>query len=102
MHVENNFVGLLVDGSQGTSNGAHVVIRDSMVSGNAAGGILAHSAPGKAPVFIVVERTSMVNNAGIGILANGPRATIILNRRRHLAQWHRHQRHQQRADHLVR
>jgi len=79
VHLENNVVGLLVDGTAGTGNGAHVIVRDSVISGNASDGIRAVSASGKAPAFIVVERSSSVNNGGIGINANGPHATIVLN-----------------------
>src|SRR5215208_6043624 len=73
--LENNIVGLKVDG---TGKGAHVLIRDSVVSGNAADGILATSSPGTAPTFIIVERSAAVNNGGTGILANGPRTTVLL------------------------
>jgi len=79
VHLENNVRGLWVDGSQSTGNGAHVVVRDSVVSGNAGDGILATSAPGQAPAFIVVERTAAVNNTGTGIRASGPRATMLLH-----------------------
>ena len=79
VHLENNVVGVFVDGSSGTGNGFHVVIRDSVVSGNASDGILAKSADGKAPAFVVVERTSAVNNGGVGVHADGPHATILLN-----------------------
>src|SRR5262249_5476625 len=79
VHLENNVVGLRADGSFGTGNGVHLLIRDSVVSGNASNGIEALSAPGKAPAFIIVEHTSSVNNGGTGILANGPRATILLD-----------------------
>jgi hypothetical protein len=79
VHLENNVRGLWVDGTDSTGNGAHVVIRDSVVAGNAADGILATSAPGQAPAFIVVEHTAAVNNAGTGIRADGPRATMLLN-----------------------
>jgi len=72
------WVVLWVDGTSGTGNGAHVVIRDSVVSGNVGDGVLATSAPGKAPAFIVVGRTSSVNNAGNGILANGPHGTVLV------------------------
>src|SRR5262249_41942373 len=34
VHLENNVIGLIVDGAGGTGNGAHVVVRDSVVSGN--------------------------------------------------------------------
>jgi hypothetical protein len=85
VHLENNVVGLLVDGSRNTGgdpaagDGAHVVVRDSVVSGNAAAGILAITVPGGAPAFIVVERSSIVNNTGDGMHADGPRATMLLN-----------------------
>jgi len=79
VHLENNVRGIQVDGALGTGEGAHVVIRNSVASGNAAEGILAFSLPGQAPAFVVVEKSSSVNNAGTGILANGPRATILLN-----------------------
>jgi len=79
INLENNVVGLLVNGSQSTGNGAHVIIRDSVVSGNASDGIRALSAPGKAPAFVLVEHTTSVNNAGTGILANGPHATMLLD-----------------------
>src|SRR5262249_4086974 len=79
VHLENNVVGLLVDGFHGNPTGAHVVIRDSVVSGNASHGIQARSAPTGAPAFLVVERTAVVNNAGTGILAGGPHATMLLD-----------------------
>jgi len=79
VHLENNVVGLLVDGTASTGNGAHVVIRDSVVSGNASDGIRAHTTAGKAPAFLVVEHTTSVTNGGTGILANGPRATMLLD-----------------------
>ena len=79
IHLENNVVGLLVDGRNTTGNGSHVVIRDSVVSGNASDGIQAISLPGKASAFIVVEHTTSVNNGGNGIFANGPRATMLLD-----------------------
>jgi len=79
VHLENNAVGLLVDGSRVAGNGAHVVIRDSVVSGNALDGIRAFSLSGNAPAFLVVERTAAVSNGGTGIVADGPRATMLLS-----------------------
>jgi len=79
VHLENNVVGLWVDGTNSTGNGTHLVIRDSVVSGNAGDGIYAVSASGKAPAFVFAERTSVVNNVAAGILANGPRATYLLH-----------------------
>ena len=79
VHVENNVVGVRVVSSNNTANGAHVVIRDSVISGNVLDGIEAVTLPGKAAAFIVVERTASVNNGGTGILADGPGATILLD-----------------------
>ena len=79
VHLENNVRGLWVSGSLNIGNSPRVVIRDSVVSNNIGDGILATSAPGMAAAFIVVEHTSSVHNAGTGIRADGPRATIVLN-----------------------
>jgi len=79
LHVENNVLGLFVRGDLTTGNGATVVIRDSVVSGNESDGISALSAPGQAPAFIIVEHTTSVNNGGTGIVANGPRAIAVIN-----------------------
>jgi len=49
VHLENNVIGLWADGFNGAGYGVHVVLRDSVVSGNASDGIWAHSAPGKSP-----------------------------------------------------
>jgi len=78
VHVENNVVGLWVDGRVSPGNGAHVVLRDSVVSGNLNDGIRATSQPSMSPAFILIERTSSVNNGGTGILADGPGATMLL------------------------
>jgi len=79
IHMENNVRGLWVDGTGGAGPGAHVLIRDSVVSGNASDGILASTTPGLSPAFIVVEHTTSVSNAGTGIRTDGPGATILLN-----------------------
>src|SRR5262249_55553914 len=59
--------------------GSHVVVRDSVISGNAANGIHALPTPGQSPAFAVVEHSSVVNNAQSGIRADGPGATVLLN-----------------------
>src|SRR5262249_33406123 len=78
LHLENNVVGLWVDGRLTTGNGSRVLLRDSVVTGNASDGINAVSAAGKAPAFLLVEHTTVLHNIGIGIHADGPRATILL------------------------
>ena len=79
VHLEDNVIGLLVDGTQSTGDGSHVVVRDSVMSGNVSDGIRALSAAGKASAFLLLERNSSVGNVGNGILANGPRATMLLD-----------------------
>jgi len=79
VHLENNVIGLWVDGFNSTGDGSHVILRDSVASGNASDGIQARSLPGGSPAFVVVEKSSSVDNAGNGILANGPRATILID-----------------------
>ena len=79
VRLENNVIGLRVAGGSSTGNGAHAVLRDSVVSGNASHGISATSSLGQAPALIAVERTSSVNNAGTGIIAVGPHAVVLLH-----------------------
>jgi len=74
VHVENNVEGISIGGNTGV--GAHVVIRDSVLAGNAANGVRAHTTTG--PAFALVERSSMVGNHASGILADGAGATILL------------------------
>jgi len=78
VHLENNVDGLLIVGNFG-ARGVRVIVRDSVISGNAANGIHAFTQPEEAPAFAVVERSSMVNNRQNGILADGPGATILLD-----------------------
>jgi len=83
VRLENNVIGLDVDGSapaNDSSKGAHVILRNSVVSGNANNGISAFTTPGKGAAFVAVESTSSVSNAGSGILADGPGATVLLGR----------------------
>jgi len=79
VHVEDNVGGLKVDGTLGTGNGARVVLRDSVISGNIGDGILAISAPGKAPALVYVDQSSSVGNTGNGIRADGARAVVLVN-----------------------
>src|SRR5262249_7417854 len=79
VHLENNVEGLLIDGRFATGNGTHVVVRESVFSGNALNGIHALTQPGQSPAFAFVERSSMLNNAQNGILVDGPGATLLLS-----------------------
>jgi len=51
-----------------------VSVRDSVVSSNGGDGMRAVSQAGEAPAFILVEHASSVNNIGVGIHADHPRA----------------------------
>ena len=80
VHLENNVRGLWVDGTGTTAgNGSHVLLRDSVSTGNAGDGVLATSAAGKVPAFIVVERSTVMNNAGTGLHADGGHAVILVS-----------------------
>ena len=78
LHIENNVRGLWVEGG-GSGSPSRVILRDSVVSGNAADGILASTTPGAGPAFIAIQNTASVNNAGTGIRADGPGATMLLD-----------------------
>jgi hypothetical protein len=75
VQVENNFQGILVDGT-GSTGVILVEVRDSVVAGNAGHGIAAISSAGHSPTGVVVDRTSSAFNAASGILAQG--ATVHL------------------------
>jgi len=77
VHLENNVHGLVI--ASATGLGQHVIVRDSVISGNAADGIAALAITGQGPAFAVVERSSIVNNRQSGILADGPGATLLLS-----------------------
>jgi len=79
IQLENNVVGLRVESGFNLANGGHVVLRDSVVSGNASDGIAAHTGSGHGPAFLFVQRSSSVNNGGNGIVADGPGATVLLS-----------------------
>ena len=80
VHLENNVRGLWVTGlNAGGAPGGRVVLRNSVVAGNAGNGILAETNADGAPVLIAVEDSVIVNNGGDGIRADGPGATILLD-----------------------
>jgi len=80
VHLENNVDGLLIDTHTATGgNGIHVVVRESVISGNFGNGIHAVTASGHPAAFAFVERTSTVDNLQNGILADGPGATLLLH-----------------------
>ena len=78
VHFENNVDGLYMLGDLVTGAGVHVVLRDSVISGNFASGVIAQTVAGQAPAFALIERSSMVNNRSFGVVASGPGATFLL------------------------
>ena len=78
VHLENNVVGIRITGFPTIGDGARAVMRDSVVSGNASHGIQAFTSGNHGAAFITVERSLVTDNAGTGVLANGPRARAIL------------------------
>jgi len=76
VHLENNVIGLAVERG-GDDPAAQVVVRDSVVSGNASHGIYTQS--GGSQSFVVVEHSAVLNNGGTGILADGQHAIALLN-----------------------
>src|SRR5262249_18118807 len=80
VQLENNVFGLKVDGSSNNSaNGAFVIVRDSVFSGNAGDGLVASTTTGKAGVLVFVIDSAFVGNANNGILANGPHGTVLVS-----------------------
>ena len=79
VHLENNVDGILIYGPVASGgSGSHVVVRDSVIAGNAGNGIRAFTQPGKSPAFAFVERSSFLKNGANGILADGPGATVLV------------------------
>src|SRR5262249_52857351 len=78
VHLENNVNGLGLNVCCGLTAQNHVTVRDSVVSGNASDGIVATTS-GAGTALYVVERTSVLNNGGTGILATGGHATVLLS-----------------------
>ena len=80
VHVENNVQGMMIDASFNAQRNVRVIVRDSVISGNAANGIHALTqAIRSSSAFAVVEGTTIVNNRQNGILADGPGATLLLS-----------------------
>jgi hypothetical protein len=68
--VENNFQGILADGT-GSTGFILVQVRDSIVAGNRGHGIAAISNAGASLTAMVVDRTSSLINGASGIFSQG-------------------------------
>jgi hypothetical protein len=73
--IENNFFGIIADGSGGGTIGG--VVRDSVVSGSANNGITTSSTG--TSTTLVVQNASVAANA-FGLAAAGPNAGILVTR----------------------
>src|SRR5262249_55996057 len=78
VHLENNVVGLRVDGRIAPGPGSRVILRNSVVAGNAGDGIHVVTEAGEAPSFVAVHRTAVLHNAGTGLHPDGPPAVVLL------------------------
>jgi hypothetical protein len=67
--LENNYVGLLVDGTGNTGGSIKVNMADSVVSGNTAQGVLANSPANGAPVDVTIKNSTITGNGHAGVLA---------------------------------
>lgn len=68
--VANNVTGIRADGT-GPNAGVKLSINRSTASGNAAGGIVSFTPAGGPLVFVMVDNSTISNNLGNGLNANG-------------------------------
>jgi len=74
--IRTNTSGITIDGNATTGSNA-VTIRNSVISGNSSYGVKAND-NGGGPTNVLVEESTISNNASTGIVATGPNATIRL------------------------
>jgi hypothetical protein len=78
--LEGNVLGVKVDGTGSTGTGGNsLFVRDSVVSGNSQTGISVTVPVGGQGSNIFVDRTAVVGNGTIGILANGAATGILVS-----------------------
>ena len=75
VQLENNSVGVLVDGSNSTGVAVNAIVLESMVVGSAGNGIAAVTTAGHAAVSVLVDNTVVSGNFASGINANGAAAS---------------------------
>jgi hypothetical protein len=73
--VENNFVGIRVDGTDSTGVAVNATVTDSVITGSASDGILAISSAGHAAASVFVDHCVIAGNFGSGVNANGVAAS---------------------------
>ena len=75
VQLENNSVGVLVDGSNSTGVAVNAIVLESMVVGSAGTGIAALTTASHAAVSVLVDHTVVSGNFASGINANGAAAS---------------------------
>ena len=79
VQLENHATfGIKFDGSGGTGL-IDAIVRDSVFAGNLGNGIWATAPTGASAIHALVDRSAAVNNAGVGVLSDGPSSQVILN-----------------------
>jgi hypothetical protein len=75
VNVENNSSGIIFDGSATTGVAINAVVRGSLSSANANGGIVGTTTASHAAITVQVQDSQMSSNAGAGVSANGTAAS---------------------------
>ena len=75
VQLENNAVGILVDGSFSTGVAVNAIVLESTVVGSAGHGIAAFTTAGHAAVSVLVDHAVVSGNFASGINANGAAAS---------------------------
>ncbi|MCG2633043.1 hypothetical protein L6654_41520 [Bradyrhizobium sp. WYCCWR 13023] len=78
VQLQMNGFGVKVDGSGGTG-AVYMTVSDTVVSANSGNGLWAVAPQGASISRIIVDRTSLVNNAGTGILSDGAPSAVLVN-----------------------
>jgi len=79
VRVENNVNGIEVSASNNPGgNGLHVMLRNSIVSGNTTYGVLVDSDPSHPNGHLFLRNSSVVHNGGFGVVA-GQAGTILMS-----------------------
>jgi hypothetical protein len=75
VRLENNTIGILVEGNSSTGVAVNATVVDSVVAGSAGHGIRASTIAGHAAVTIFVDHSVVSGNFGSGINADGAAAS---------------------------
>jgi hypothetical protein len=73
--LENNYVGLFVDGTGASVQSIKVNLVDSVIANNSAQGVVAYSPANGAPVDVTVRNSIITGNGHAGLFAQGATAS---------------------------